>query len=239
MKLDLHVHSIHSGDGSEDISSIIKTAISRGLDGIAICDHGVFLAHDEACALAPEGFIIIPGVEYRTDVGHVLALFVTERYEMPRIDGGKRRVEDLKRAAEADGALLIAAHPYRKRDKLPPKLLPNVHGVETDNSRDGPMKEENASRARADAKSCGKFITGGSDGHILHEIGACYTILPDDTERTPDGVKAALLSGLSDAGGRGGRLRDQAVSKLRHTKPRTFLKDIARFIVFTAKDVKK
>lgn len=237
MKLDLHVHSFYSDDGLERIDRIIKTAISRGLEGIAVCDHNRFEAYEEAKRLAPDGFVIIPGVEYSTDAGHVLALFVTREYELQTNANGARSLADLRRKADADGALLIAAHPFRKRTTLPDFLLQYVDGVEAENSRDVAKTPGNSAKARDTAKKHSKFITGGSDAHILREIGCCYTILPDDTEKTPDGVKRALLSGKSEAGGEGGTLRYQAISKLRNTKPRTFLKDIARLIVFTAKDV--
>ena len=237
MKLDLHVHSHQSHDGMERVDKIIKTAIARGLDGIAICDHDVFGAYEEAKRLAPEGFIVIPGVEYSTDAGHVLALFVTRGYELNRDARGLCSLADLRTAADADNALLIAAHPFRKRDTLPDMLLPNVNGVEVANARDTAKTPGNTAKARAVAAEHEKFITGGSDGHILQEIGMCYTILPDDTERTPNGVRAALLAKSTDGGGDGGRLRYQAQSKLRKTKPGRFFKDLARFILYTAKDV--
>ncbi|NLB29236.1 MAG: PHP domain-containing protein, partial [Clostridiales bacterium] len=179
MKLDLHVHSAYSHDGIESIKKIIQTAQKRGLDGIAICDHNVFKAYEEAKDLAPEGFIVIPGIEYGTDVGHVLALFVTHGYDLKR-DGRKMRsIAELRAAAKADGALLIAAHPFRKRNELPGLLIPNVDGVETMNSRDAAKAPLNSEKARRVAEKHGKFITGGSDAHILREIGACYTVLPD------------------------------------------------------------
>lgn len=238
MKLDLHIHSRHSDDGSESVRDIIRTARERGLDGIAICDHNTFEAFEEAKSLAPEGFVVIPGVEYSTDVGHVLALFVTKQYDLKRNEKNYRVIESLRSAADEDGALLVAAHPYRKREALPERLLPNVDGVEVENSRDAYNRPENSRRSRQDARDGGKFMTGGSDSHILHELGACYTVLPDDTERSADGVKNALLQRLSDAEGKGGRLRDQAISKLRITKPRKLFKDIARLVVFTVRDIR-
>ena len=241
MKLDLHVHSYHSHDGMERLDKIIKTAIDRGLDGLAICDHDVFKAHDEAKRLAqmiaPEGFVVIPGVEYTTDAGHVLALFVSCEYELSRDARGLCSLADLRVAADADGALLIAAHPFRNRDTLPDILLPGVDGVEVANARDTVKTPGNTAKSYQVAAQHRKFCTGGSDGHILAEVGMCYTILPDTTERTPEGVQKALLSRVSDGGGNGGRLRYQAISKLRKTKPRTFLKDVKRFILYTAKDV--
>ena len=39
MKYDLHIHSKYSSDGIMDVKDIMKIAIKRGLNGIAITDH--------------------------------------------------------------------------------------------------------------------------------------------------------------------------------------------------------
>ncbi|MCW3133792.1 MAG: PHP domain-containing protein [Methanophagales archaeon] len=39
MKYDLHIHSKYSSDGIIEPEKIIKIALKRGLDGIAITDH--------------------------------------------------------------------------------------------------------------------------------------------------------------------------------------------------------
>jgi predicted metal-dependent phosphoesterase TrpH len=39
MKIDLHCHSYYSNDGISSPEKLIKTALKRGLDGIALTDH--------------------------------------------------------------------------------------------------------------------------------------------------------------------------------------------------------
>jgi len=39
MKYDLHIHSKYSSDGVLGLEKIVKIAMKRGLDGIAITDH--------------------------------------------------------------------------------------------------------------------------------------------------------------------------------------------------------
>ncbi|MDR0446952.1 MAG: PHP domain-containing protein [Oscillospiraceae bacterium] len=246
MKLDMHVHSKYSHDGSMSADKIISTALALGLDGVAVCDHDEFKAHTQLLSLAPPGFIVIPAVEYSTTAGHVLALFVSGLYALKRDGRGLCRLLELRAAADDDGALLVAAHPYRGRAEVPEELFETVDGIEVRNSRDdarrgihksaGGRANTHAALRRA-ASRYGKFITGGSDGHISREIGACYTALPRDTEKTPEGVRSALISRLSDAAGAGGRLTDQAVGKLLRTKPRTLPKDVARLVFFAATDV--
>lgn len=239
MKLDLHIHSLHSSDGAMSIKTIIETAQKRGLDGIAICDHNVFAAYEEAVELAPPGFLVIPGVEYSTQSGHVLALFVSRFYAQEPGATDLRTVEQLRADADADHALLVAAHPFRKRAIVPAELFECVDGIEVRNSRDVASAPHNSQKASNAAQKHQKFAIGGSDAHIAHEIGACFTRLPDETEPTLSGVRAALEHKLSQGGGAGGRLTDQAIGKLRRTRPKTFAKDVTRLVVFTVKDVTK
>ena len=72
LKLDLHIHSQRSPDGIMTLDEIVSLAKARGLDGAAVCDH------DLALTQAPEydGFLLIPGVEVSTQLGHLLGLFV-------------------------------------------------------------------------------------------------------------------------------------------------------------------
>jgi predicted metal-dependent phosphoesterase TrpH len=239
VRIDLHIHSKYSSDGVLGVRKIIETALKRGLDGVAICDHNVFKAYEEARSLAPPGFVVIPGVEYGTDMGHVLALFVTGLYDLKKDARGLRRLAELREAATEDGALLVAAHPYRKRESVPDGFFEYMDGIETRNSRDMARAPGNEGKARSAAGERGAFMTGGSDAHIAREIGACRTVVPDGTERTAEGVRAALEARLSAADGEGGKLRYQALGKMRRTRPKTFLKDAARLIDFTAEDLIK
>ena len=77
MKFDLHVHSNCSIDGFSSPDMIIRSAIKRGLSGIAVTDHNTGAGVLTVSLKAPEGFIVIPGVEYSTDYGHILALFTS------------------------------------------------------------------------------------------------------------------------------------------------------------------
>ncbi|MDL5501661.1 MAG: PHP domain-containing protein, partial [Candidatus Methanoperedens sp.] len=39
MRFDLHIHSKHSNDSGLSVDDILREAVRKGLDGIAICDH--------------------------------------------------------------------------------------------------------------------------------------------------------------------------------------------------------
>ncbi len=78
---DLHIHSIHSYDGTATIPAILKHVSEKtDLDIIAITDHDSLDGVNQALNLAPKyGLQVIPGCEITTAQGHVLALFIHKR----------------------------------------------------------------------------------------------------------------------------------------------------------------
>ena len=73
LKLDLHIHSERSPDGIMPLEEIVSLARARGLDGAAVCDHDLALTGPPRF----DDFLLIPGVEVSTQLGHLLGLFVT------------------------------------------------------------------------------------------------------------------------------------------------------------------
>jgi hypothetical protein len=79
--VDLHIHSIHSGDGQFSPKEIFHFAEAAGAGGIAISDHDSVRGLQEAVVLAPKyAFEFVPSVELTTDHEgrelHVLGPFV-------------------------------------------------------------------------------------------------------------------------------------------------------------------
>ncbi len=76
MRFDLHIHSNFS-DGHDDVKTIIKAAVKRGLNGISITDHdtirGIQIARQFINDLKLD-LILIPGVEVTTSKGHLIIL---------------------------------------------------------------------------------------------------------------------------------------------------------------------
>ncbi len=76
--LDLHVHSDDTLCARGDLTSWRAEAHKKGLHGIAVTDVETLRSRDEA-----DDFLIIPGIEYRTEYGRVLGLFMEEQPRMP------------------------------------------------------------------------------------------------------------------------------------------------------------
>jgi predicted metal-dependent phosphoesterase TrpH len=80
MKLDIHIHSSHSNDGSVSPKEILKYAKKIGLQGIAVADHNdlsgsLKLAKDFS---DEKDFVVIPAMEVSSSEGHIIALGIRE-----------------------------------------------------------------------------------------------------------------------------------------------------------------
>jgi len=168
IKADLHVHSHNSKDSILHPRRIIKEALRKGLNCIAVTDHNTVRGGLELLREAKDftDFIAIPGVELKTDVGDVILLFVEEEVKI-------RSFNEVLDYAKSIDALTILAHPYRKH-VLVEEAARKVHAIEVLNAR----TDRSANlKARALALRLNKPMTAGSDAHVAFEIGKAATII--------------------------------------------------------------
>jgi predicted metal-dependent phosphoesterase TrpH len=62
VRIDLHSHSTAS-DGTDPPAEVMRRARVAGLDVIALTDHDTLAGHDEARRAAPEGLVLVTGME--------------------------------------------------------------------------------------------------------------------------------------------------------------------------------
>src|SRR3990170_2061430 len=170
--LDLHNHTRYSPDSKLDPAELVRLAGKLGLQGVAITDHnsvdGVRVAVEAARDL--KDFVVIPATEISTSEGHVLAYGVTTA--IPR---DLSPAETVDRVGAA-GGVAVAAHPYRFWSGLgeDATLSARFAAYEVHNARTLRAGNERASRLAARTR-VGR--TGGSDTHLLHELGRGVTAL--------------------------------------------------------------
>lgn len=103
---DLHIHTIHSYDGTASVPAVLSRACQLGLDVIAITDHDEIIGSLKALELAPQyGIEVIPGLEVTTAEGDLLALNVTEK-----IEHNRSLIETVLQVGTL-GGFCIAPHP--------------------------------------------------------------------------------------------------------------------------------
>jgi len=209
MKFDLHVHSIHSNDGSATPKEIIGQARKHGVNGLAVTDHntleGAIQARSEAAGM--KDFVVVRGIEVSAKEGHVLVYGIDEP-----IVKGLPSADVVRRAIEL-GGIAVAAHPFRFWTGIGEKTLRKVDfaAIEGLNSRS--HKAANA-RAREIAVELRKPSIGGSDAHVLGMIGVGVTIFdsPIESEEQaidliskgkchPEGISSSPAMGIRTAFG--------------------------------------
>jgi hypothetical protein len=192
MRIDLHVHTRLSRDNDCDPDALFRRAKQIGLDALCITEHHsyeVSAAHEPVAAR--HGIRLFRACEASTAWGHLL-LFGVRDDSWNRYRGVDLDALDVIRAARAQGAFVVAAHPFRRgsnRRFLGDRVRTlDVDGIEVLNG--GANDDENA-MARSVAVERGLAMTGGSDAHRPEDLGRAYTEIDGDV-RTMDDLVAAL-----------------------------------------------
>ncbi len=172
MKIDLHCHTYYSHDAVSSPEQIIRQALKKGLDGVAITDHETTAGWEEALNVGSElGIKIVLGEEIKTNKGDVLALFIKER-----IDGKNKDARWVINEIKKQGGIAIIPHPChgteRFKDDLK-KYLDIIDGIEVFNGR---LPFSLPDKMALDfAKKNNLAMTAGSDAHYYRGVGKVYT----------------------------------------------------------------
>jgi len=200
LRIDPHVHSEGSYDGHDPVELLLEQAAEIGLDGIVVTDHDVIHESLRAAELAPEyGLIGIPGVEVSTNVGHLLAIGVTEM--PPRRAPLNETVEWIR----DHGGVAVVPHPFqRSRHGIPRRHLVDCDAVEVFNS--WLFTGFRNRRARRFAAERGYPALAASDAHSVPHVGRAFTeLVIDDVARVDldgDAVLDAMRNGSTRMRGR-------------------------------------
>jgi predicted metal-dependent phosphoesterase TrpH len=188
MKIDMHVHTVYSGDSCNSVKDILCVCRTRGLDGVVVLDHNSLRGAREALSMECN-VLVIPGIEVSSADGHILAYNVL--HEIPR----DKSVEETIDLIHAQGGVAVAAHPYRVWSGLGESNVIGrpFDGIECQNGRSTKHGNQKAAELAEFLKKPG---TGGSDSHEPDSIGNAYTIFPDECANA-DEIMKALLAGRS------------------------------------------
>jgi len=175
MKCDLHVHTSYSYDSNSPPKEVVRAAIAKGIDCLAVCDHRETKGATEARQFASDlPILIIPGIEIKSKEGDILGLNIEKI-----IPNGLSAKETVKRIKEA-GGMAIIPHPFGwfcgfKGDF---KALANdIDGIEVLNaSIFGPGNR----KALAFVQKFNLPFTAGSDAHNLNLVGRAYLEIPGE-----------------------------------------------------------
>ncbi len=175
LKTDLHLHTAYSLDCSVSLEEMIEACQKKGINCVAITDHGNITGALKMKAIAP--FKVIVGEEILTTEGEVIGFFLREG-----VPSGLSPEETIQRI-KAQGGLVSVPHPLDRmrlsalrRDTLR-RITPQLDILEVFNSRT-PLYQD-SERASAFAHRNGLPAAAGSDAHTVEEIGNAYVEIPD------------------------------------------------------------
>ncbi|MCJ2533245.1 MAG: histidinol-phosphatase, partial [Candidatus Thermoplasmatota archaeon] len=176
---------------------------SSGLDGCAVTDHNSIEGSLRAFELASSfGLLVVRGTEISTAEGHVLAYGLSST--VPR---GLSIAETIEIIHES-GGMAVAAHPRR---------IPSGMGIRrASQNRFDAIEVLNGGSSRGSNKAASRMaemrglpVVGGSDAHILEEIGRAFTVVPD--VRSEEEAIKAILANRSTVEGRSRNVKETVV----------------------------
>ena len=186
-RIDLHVHSLLSGDNLADPEECIVRAIELGLQGLAFTEHYSYVASrplEQLIESYRDRILILRAVEFSVAEGHCLVFGVDTDHLLLPYAPAAELIREVNRA----GGVVIPSHPYRAGSGLGDRILalPGIAAIEGHNGCNHHAFNQRAIQA---ALRLRLPVTGGSDAHRAGEVGSCYTVF---TER----VTAENLAGL-------------------------------------------
>jgi predicted metal-dependent phosphoesterase TrpH len=190
-KIDLHIHTKHSGDTYSEPEENVLHAIKSDLYGIAFTEHYSYEASEHAERLREkykDRIMIFRGVEFSAQEGHCLVFGVnTDSLSIKNAP-----VEELIKIVDEHGGVIIPSHPFRGNNSLADKIR-HVKGISAVEGCNGYSHHSQNVKAIEMAMSLNLPYTGGSDSHEPGEVGACYTEFYDKV--TQDNFLSLLKAG--------------------------------------------
>jgi len=165
-RADLHIHSYKSFDCNSSPGDIVKYALKRNLNVIAITDHdtieGGLIVQEFASR--ETRLTVVVGAEIMTRKGDIAGLFLKE-------DIRSESALDVIAEIREQGGVSVLVHPFRSREP-DEKVVNAVDAIEIYNLDCGEIANL---LAQSLALRSGKPGITGSDAHEAKNIGSVYT----------------------------------------------------------------
>ena len=197
MKIDLHVHTMISSTCSHiDPEECIEAARAAGLDAICVTEHETLEGGLVMKEIGEKsGFAVFAGMELVSREGHILV------YGYGGEIKGVPPAAEIVAMVEEAGGIAVPAHPWRRgfgwysgaierplEETEFARMFKVVEMYNGTNTRDMNRTAEEFCRAT------GVRGMGGSDAHVISQVGAAFTVFDDEIEDEA-GLAAALMGG--------------------------------------------
>ena len=189
IRIDLHVHTLYSGDSNISPKMLIEQLnINPTVKAVAITDHDTIegYRHVKRLAEAYEGLLVIPGVEVSTFEGHINVLGVEE---MPKYPLSAEELIDFARERQA---VVVIPHPYRVCGLGDNAKKLDVDAIETLNYRASKAENKLAEKL---AKELNLPGVAGTDAHRPNQLFQVYTEVNINMDADVDSVLKTIKNG--------------------------------------------
>jgi predicted metal-dependent phosphoesterase TrpH len=235
VKMLFHVHTCESHDSVLKIETIIDFCNKSDIRVLAVTDHDSFCAIPRYMTLcAQSGITLIPGVEYTSNAGDIIGLFIKDF--KPR-----NECNEILRDIREQGGLSIIPHPYSGHD-LSALDFSLIDGIEVFNPRCSPQMNEEASNL---ARETNKLMFEGGDTHLKCELGLvviklrCPTEFPLAERELRKIICTGERSARTSYTSRRSLHRSQMIKGIKRTAPRIFIRSAIKYMFpnFRAKPI--
>lgn len=154
---------------------VIDLARRKGLDGIAVTDHDTI---DGALATVRANrhpdFLVIPGIEVKSDIGDIIGLYIDRQIE-------SRRFAEVIEEIHAKGGLTYVPHPIRTFGSERTKRIHAAHpDLDLWEMYNGRYEKAEFATSRDTFEELGIVASlCGSDAHFPWDVGVFRTVLTD------------------------------------------------------------
>lgn len=196
---DPHIHTLFSHCSISQPERLIREAVRLGLGAVGVMDHNDIRGALDAVRCAeylksigsiPEDFLVVPGVEVNSTVGHIGALFVEE--DLPKTLAPAEMVKAIHDA----GGLAVAVHPYHSTGIGDAVFDAPFDAVEIEcGSVFGSRLVKRNRELASDARLSHVAKLGSSDAHYVRAMASCYTTVKVDGVPTLDALRQAITAG--------------------------------------------
>lgn len=184
MKIDLHVHTMWSGDSTTTPEELTAAIEAAGLDAVAITDHNTIAGAQALASSGALGCSVIVGEEIRTVDGDLIGLFLTER-----VPAGLKPLQAASQIREQSGLVYVPHPADGARHSL---NAPTIEALSAAELLDI-IEVLNAKCAnRYEGPTHGAALAGSSDAHVPAAVGAAWTEVGDCDVTDPKSLLAGL-----------------------------------------------
>ena len=171
-RLDLHCHTLHSGDCFVSLEKVVRIAAARGVTHLAITDHDSCECRRRNLERSWPLELIFGEEVTLANRTHLIALGIHEEVKAATLGDALREIRDA-------GGFAIVPHPFKKGSGIfarpddetaeARRLVRELaDAIEVCNSK---LTDQENQRAFNLARELGKPMTAGSDAHFGYDVG--------------------------------------------------------------------